>query len=130
MQRVGVTLGRKLSTIKLRLPEIRRRRRLTQRQLAAGAGLRPDTISALERGQTGAIHFETLARLCEVLNCDPGICLRWCTTRVVPVLGGPDEDDIIRQRLGETTPRVDGPSFLAELMQVAEAERPVEGSRR
>jgi len=120
-----------MSTIKLRLPEVRRRRRLTQRQLAASAGVRPDTISALERGQTGAIHFETLARLCEVLNCEPGDLFEVVhDSHIVPVLGGPNEDDLVRERLGETTPRVDGPSFLAELMQVAEAERPVEGSRR
>ncbi len=120
-----------MPTIKMKLPEVRRRRRLTQRQLAASAGVRPDTISALERGKTAGIHFETLARLCDVLNCEPGDLFEVeHDPHVLPVLGGPDEDDIIRHRLGEITPRVDGPSFLAELMQVAEAERPVASSQR
>ena len=36
-----------------------------------------------------------------------------------PVLGGPDEDAILSRRLAEVdrTPRVDGPSFLAALLE-------------
>ncbi len=120
-----------MATIKLRLPEVRQRRRLTQRQLAANAGVRPDTISALERGKTAAIHFETLARLCDVLECEPGDLLEVeHDPHALPVLGGPDEDDLIRQRLAETTPRVDGPSFLAELMKVSGVRQPAAGRRR
>ena len=39
----------------------------------------------------------------------------------VPVLGGPDEDQILTQRLAELdrAPRVDGPSFLAALLNHA-----------
>ncbi len=38
-----------------------------------------------------------------------------------PVLGGPDEDHILAQRLAELdrVPRVDGPSFLAALLNRA-----------
>ncbi|HZQ38119.1 MAG TPA: helix-turn-helix transcriptional regulator [Dehalococcoidia bacterium] len=61
-----------MSQIRLRLPELRARRRMSQRQVAAVAGLRPDTISALERGQAHGIQFETLARLCDALGCQPG----------------------------------------------------------
>ena len=37
----------------------------------------------------------------------------------VPVLGGEDEDGIIRDRLATANVRVDGPSFMAELMKRA-----------
>jgi hypothetical protein len=36
-------------------------------------------------------------------------------THQVPVLGGPDENEIIRRRLRESGLRVDGPSFLSAL---------------
>ncbi len=117
--------------VRMKLPEVRRRRRLTQRQLAASAGVRPDTISALERGKSGGIQFETLARLCDVLNCEPGDLLEiQHDAHIVPVLGGPDEDAIIRQRLEEPPPRVDGPSFIAELMKGSEAQQPAAGHQR
>ncbi len=110
-------------TIQVGLPTLRARRRLSQRQLAALAGVRPDTISALERGATEAIHFDTLARLCEVLHCTPGDILLFDQPddHEVPVLGGPDEDKIIAERLAmrDRAPRVDGPTFLAALLERA-----------
>ncbi|HLZ70640.1 MAG TPA: helix-turn-helix domain-containing protein [Dehalococcoidia bacterium] len=61
-----------MSRIRLRLPELRASRRLSQRQVAAAAGIRPDTVSSLERGAVHGIQFETLARLCDALGCEPG----------------------------------------------------------
>jgi putative transcriptional regulator len=61
-----------VSTIHLRLAILRTERQLSQRKLAEVARLCPDTISALERGETSDIQFETLARLCETLECEPG----------------------------------------------------------
>jgi putative transcriptional regulator len=110
-----------MSSVALHLGILRTRRRLSQRQLAALAGLRPDTISALERGESTGIRFDTLARLCDVLGCEPGDLLTMEDDgHEVPVLGGPDEDDLIRRRLSEVGTRVDGPSFVAELMRVSE----------
>jgi putative transcriptional regulator len=93
-----------VSTIHLRLAILRAERQLSQRKLAEMARLRPDTISALERGETSAIQFETLARLCEALKCEPGDLLNKLErdTHQVPVLGGPDENEIIRRRLRES----------------------------
>lgn len=110
-----------MGVIRVRLPLLRAQRQLTQRQLAAMAGVRPDTISALERGETAGIRFDTLARLCDVLGCEPGDLFELeQDTHRVPVLGGPDEDDLIRHRLLESGRRVDGPSFMAELMKLSE----------
>lgn len=107
--------------ISVELPSVRIGRRLSQRQLAALAGVRPDTISALERGETHGIQFETLARLCEVLHCTPGdlLLLERIDEHAAPVLGGPDEDSLLSRRLAEMdrAPRVDGPSFLAALLE-------------
>jgi putative transcriptional regulator len=109
--------------ITLGLTNLRIQRRLSQRQLAALAGVRPDTISALERGDTQGIQFETLARLCEALQCTPGDILLFQEPddHHAPVLGGPDEDAVIARRLAELdrAPRVDGPSFLAALLERA-----------
>ena len=115
-----------MGTIKLALPRLRARRRLSQRQLAALAGMRPDTISALERGDTRGIQFDTLARLCEALGCTPGDLLLYELPdhHELPVLGGPDEDELLARRVAELdrAPRIDGPSFLAALLDRAEVD--------
>lgn len=103
-----------MGLIRLRLPALRAERRLSQRQLAALAGLRPDTVSALERGKSAGIRFDTLARICAVLDCEPCDLLEFeRESHRLPVLGGPDEDDIVRQWLAEPGRIVDGPSFVA-----------------
>lgn len=118
-----------MSGVRLRLPILRAERRLSQRQLAALAGVRPDTVSALERGDSAGIRFDTLARLCEALGCEPGDLFELKRDgHRVPLLGGPDEDELVRQRLQESGRRVDGPSFVAELLQMAH-ERVSSGGR-
>jgi putative transcriptional regulator len=110
-----------MSDISLRLAEVRKRRRLSQRALAAMAGVRPDTVSELERGISKGIQFETLARLCAALDTTPGelfeLRLDAIDQHEVPVLGGADEDAILRARLGTERRVVDGPSFVAELLR-------------
>lgn len=104
--------------IRITLPLIRKQHRLSQRQLAALAGVRPDTISALERGKSTGIQFETLASICEALNCKPGDLFELeLDDHEVPVLGGPDEDEILLRRLRNRGRIVDGASFVAELMK-------------
>jgi putative transcriptional regulator len=103
-----------MSGVRLRLPVLRAERRLSQRQLAALAGVRPDTVSALERGDTAGIRFDTLARLCDVLDCEPGAIFELDRDpHSVPVLGGPDEDDIVRRRLSQAERRAD--AHMADL---------------
>jgi putative transcriptional regulator len=103
----------------VRLPVLRAERHLTQQQLAQLAGVRPETISDLEREKTSGIQFETLARLCEVLDCAPGDLFEMEPDgHEVPVLGGPDEETILLARLTEPVRLVDGPSFVAELTRL------------
>ncbi len=101
-----------MSVITIRLPILRAERHLSQRQLAELAGMRPDTISALERGASNGIQFDTLAKLCDALGCEPGdIFALEPEFHAVPLLGGPDEDAIVRARVRESVAeRVYGPA--------------------
>ncbi|MGH2350157.1 MAG: helix-turn-helix domain-containing protein [Chloroflexota bacterium] len=119
-----------MTSVRLRLPVLRAQRRLSQRQLAALAGVRADTVSALERGDSAGIRFDTLAGLCEVLECQPGDLFELeRDAHRVPLLGGPDEDEIVERRLREPGRRVDGPSFLAELLKEPSDHSAPAGSR-
>ncbi len=92
-----------MGVITVRLPILRAERGLSQRQLAVLAGVRPDTISALERGASEGIRFDTLARLCDALGCEPGDIFELAPEfHAVPLLGGPYEDDILLARVRES----------------------------
>ena len=92
-----------MGVITVRLPILRAERGLSQRQLAELAGVRPDTVSALERGASEGIRFDTLARLCDALGCEPGDIFELAPEfHAVPLLGGPDEDDILLARARES----------------------------
>ena len=52
-----------------RLKELRRLRAFSQQDLADAAGLGRNTISRIERGETGA-HGRTLRRLAQALGVD------------------------------------------------------------
>ncbi len=114
---VGVDGVVSASEVRVRIPVLRAQLGLSQRRLAALTGLRPDTVSALERGDAQGIRFETLSRLCAVLQCTPGELFELVDDgHNVPVFGGDDEDDIIRNRLRESGHNlIDGPSFLQAL---------------
>jgi transcriptional regulator with XRE-family HTH domain len=53
------------------LEETRLRRRLTQRALAARAGVSLSTIQAIEAGRAGRVRFGTMERLADVLGVEP-----------------------------------------------------------
>jgi len=105
--------------IKVRLPVLRAEIGLTQRELASKAGMRPNTISALERGAATGIRFETMVKLCETLGCQPGDLfeLDEGDGHQVPVLGGRDEDALLLKRISDPGVRVDGPTFMQELLR-------------
>lgn len=54
-----------------RVAELRKRARLTQRQLAIRLDVTESTIANWEQGRNAITWFERVALLCEALNCSP-----------------------------------------------------------
>ncbi len=53
------------------------RRKMRSRELAERIGISEVNISLLKSGKVRGVRFETLARICEVLQCQPGDLLAW-----------------------------------------------------
>ena len=47
-------------------------RKMKSRELADRVGITEQNISLLKSGKVKGIRFETLAKICEVLECQPG----------------------------------------------------------
>lgn len=47
-------------------------RKMKSRDLAEQVGITEQNISLLKSGKVKGIRFETLARICDVLKCQPG----------------------------------------------------------
>jgi putative transcriptional regulator len=47
-------------------------RKMKARELAAEIGITEQNLSLLRTGKVKGVRFETLARICEVLDCQPG----------------------------------------------------------
>lgn len=58
--------------IVVRLDVMLARRKMRSRELAEHVGITEQNISLLKSGKVKGIRFETLARICEVLDCQPG----------------------------------------------------------
>lgn len=48
------------------------RRKMRSRDLAAAVGISEVNISLLKSGKVKGVRFDTLERICEVLQCQPG----------------------------------------------------------
>lgn len=48
------------------------RRKMKSRDLARAVGITEANLSLLKQGKVKGVRFETLARLCQVLGCQPG----------------------------------------------------------
>ena len=59
------------------------KRKMRSRELAEAVGITEQNISLLKSGKVRGVRFETLARICEVLQCQPGDLLEYAP--------GPDE---------------------------------------
>lgn len=53
------------------------RRKMPVGVLADRIGITPANLAVLKNGRAKAVRFDTLAALCEVLECQPGDLLRW-----------------------------------------------------
>ena len=60
------------------------RRKMRSKELAQRIGIAEPNVSLLKSGKVKGIRFDTLARICEALNCQPGDILEY--------RAGPDEE--------------------------------------
>ncbi len=56
----------------VRLDVMLARRKMTSRALAEEIGISEQNLSLLKSGKVKGIRFETLGRICGVLDCQPG----------------------------------------------------------
>ncbi len=61
----------------LTLDVMLKKRKMTQRQLAAAIPLTEANLSNLKSGKIKGIRLDTLDRICEILDCQPGDILRY-----------------------------------------------------
>ena len=66
--------------IVVRLDVMLARRKMRSRELAEKVGITEQNISLLKSGHVKGIRFDTLARICEVLECQPGDLLEATST--------------------------------------------------
>ena len=52
-------------------------KKMTSRALAAFVGITEQHLSLLKSGKVKGIRFDTLSRICEALECQPGDILAW-----------------------------------------------------
>ncbi|MEO0820793.1 MAG: helix-turn-helix transcriptional regulator [Pseudomonadota bacterium] len=63
--------------IVVRLDVMLARRKMRARELARLVGIAEQNISALRTGRARGVRFETLERICAVLDCQPGDLLEY-----------------------------------------------------
>jgi len=66
--------------IVVRLDVVLARRKMRSRELAELVGITEQNISLLKSGKVKGIRFDTLARICQVLDCQPGDILEAVTS--------------------------------------------------
>lgn len=53
------------------------RRKMRSKELAQRIGLSEQNLSLIRTGKVRGVRFETLAKICEVLDCQPGDLLEF-----------------------------------------------------
>ncbi len=53
------------------------RRKMRSRELAARIGITEQNVSVLKSGKVRGVRFETLAKICAALDCQPGDLLEY-----------------------------------------------------
>lgn len=53
------------------------RRKMRSKELAERIGITEQNVSLLKSGKVKGVRFDTLERICEVLNCQPGDILEY-----------------------------------------------------
>lgn len=68
----------------VRLDVMLAQRKMRSKDLAAQVGITEQNLSLLKSGKVKGVRFETLAKICEILECQPGDLLE-----AVPKAGSP-----------------------------------------
>ncbi len=63
--------------IRVTLDVMLARRKVKARDLAAHIGITEANLSLLRTGKVRGVRFETLDKICEALDCQPGDILEW-----------------------------------------------------
>ncbi|MDJ0628419.1 MAG: helix-turn-helix transcriptional regulator [Rhodobacter sp.] len=58
--------------IVVRLDVVLAQRKMKSKELAAEIGISEQNLSMLRSGRARGVRFATLAKICKVLNCQPG----------------------------------------------------------
>ena len=82
--------------MKILLKEVRKSRKLSQNKLAQHVGMTLQNIQRIEYGDAKSIPLETLDKLCQALNCQPGDLLVW-----IPDGDGGQASSIEQEKLPE-----------------------------
>ena len=69
------------------------RRKMKAKDLAAAIGITEANLSLLKSGKVKGVRFETLAKLCEALDCKPGDLLDFGETNPGTPTAQPAESD-------------------------------------
>ncbi|MBB1630338.1 helix-turn-helix transcriptional regulator [Cupriavidus sp. UME77] len=64
-------------TILVRLDVLLAERKMKSRELAQYIGITEPNLSLLKSGKVKGIRFDTLEKICEALNCQPGDLLEY-----------------------------------------------------
>ncbi len=78
-------------TIVVNLDVMLARRKMRSRELAERVGITEQNISLLKSGKVRGVRFDTLAAICEVLQCQPGDILEY-RPGDEPAQAGPGDD--------------------------------------
>lgn len=63
--------------IVVRLDVMIAKRKISSKELAARVGITEANLSLLKRGHVKGVRFETLAKICRELDCQPGDLLEY-----------------------------------------------------
>jgi putative transcriptional regulator len=64
----------------VRLDVVLAQRKMKSKDLAEAVGITVQNMSLLKSGKVKGVRFETLAKICEVLECQPGDLLEAVAT--------------------------------------------------
>lgn len=61
----------------VRLDVVLAQRKMKSKELAAQIGISEQNLSMLKSGKVKGVRFDTLEKICDVLNCQPGDLLEF-----------------------------------------------------